>query len=212
MHSKKSNITIALMLVVMAAALSSSGYATALDPTKEDTAPTSRGYFSIIMARLSTFDSIQDVTLPILRSCRTIAKPLKAILLESEETAIIHGTEVTYRKTGFLPFYTNFWCTGVRLTIEIFADILCGRRDCKKYRCSSSDKNHQARIKKFRENTGRFLTASQELFENQVLLRQRSMFQWTEIALDGSILFLESLYDDEPCLTRAENVGSVKID
>ena len=67
-------------------------------------------------------------------------------------------------------------------------------------------------MEKFRENTGRFLIRSQELFENEVLLRQRSMFQWTEITLDGSILFLESLYDDEPCLTRHENVGSVKID
>lgn len=212
MHSKKSNITIALMLVVMAAALSSSGYATVLDPTKEDTALTSRGYFSIIMARISTFDSIQDVTLPILRSCRTIAKPLKAILLESEETAIIHGVEVTYCKNGFLPFYTNFWCTGVRLTIEIFADILYSRRDCKKHRCSTIDENHLIRMAKFRENTQRFLIRSQELFENEALLRQRSAVQWAEIALDGSILFLESLYDDEPCLTRPENVGSVKID
>jgi hypothetical protein len=194
MHSKKSNITIALMLVVIAAALSSFGYATVLDPTKEDAAPTSRGYFSIIMTRLSAFDPIQEATLPILRSCRTLAKPLKAILLESDETAIIHGAEVTYRKAGFLPFYTHFYCTGARLTIEILADILYSHRDCKKHRCNALDEHHLIRMAKFRENTGRFLTRSQELFENEVMLRQRSMIQWTEMALDGSIIFLESLY------------------
>ncbi len=196
MHLKKSKVRTSLMMVMIAAILGSAGYATTLDPTKEDAAPTSPNHFSAIMTKLSTFDPIQGAALSILRSCRTIAKPLKAILLESEETAIIHGAEVTYRKAGFLPFYTNFWCTGVRLTIEIFANILFGRRDCKKHRCSAIDENHLIRMTKFRENTRRFLTRSQELFENEVLLRQRSAIQWTEIALDGSILFLESLYEE----------------
>ena len=203
---KLKDLIIAGFLRTLAAA---TGCAAADFPIEEVPTP---GYFNIIVAKLSVVDPIQDAVLPILRSCRTLAKPLKAILLESEETAIIHGVEVTYSKTGFLPFYTKFWCTGVRLTIEVLAEILFGRRDCKKHRCSNSDENHLIRMAKFRENTGRFLIRSQELFENEVLLRQRSMIQWTEIALDGSILFLESLYQDEPCLTRHENVGSVKID
>ena len=205
---KLKSLIIAGFLITLAAA---KGFATE-DLSVEEAPSAASNYLNIIVAKLSVVDPIQDAVLPILRSCRSLAKPLKAILLESEETAIINGVLMPYRKAGFLPFYTNFWCTGVRLTIEIFANILFGRRDCKKHRCSTIDENHLIRMVKFRENTGRFLIRSQELFENEALLRQRSAVQWTEIALDGSILFLESLYQDEPCLTRPENVGSVKID
>lgn len=211
MKFKNSNLIAFLMRMLAATVLSAEGHSMEENPI-EDKAPLTPGHFSFIMTQPSTFDPIQEAVLPILRSCRTLAKPLKAILLESEETAIIHGAEVTYRKAGFLPFYTSFWCTGVRLTIEVLADILYSRRDCKKYCCSLQDENHLIRMAKFRENTKRFLTRSQELFENEALLRQRSVVQWTEMALDGSILFLESLYEDEPCLDIHKNVPSLKLD
>jgi hypothetical protein len=187
---KLKSLVIAGFLIILAAA---KGFAAADFPIEEAPAPS---YFNIIVAKLSVVDPIQDAVLPILRSCRTLAKPLKAILLESEETAIIHGIEVTYRVAGFLPFYTHFYCTGARLTIEILADILYSHRDCKKHRCNALDEHHLIRMAKFRENTGRFLTRSQELFENEVMLRQRSIIQWTEMVLDGSIIFLESLYEE----------------
>lgn len=163
----------------------------------EDPADTSTlSYFQIIMKKLSAFDPIQDAALPTLKTCRKVVIPLKAILLESEETTIINSIEVHHRRMGFLPFYTKFWCTGIRLSIEILADVLYSRRDCQKHHCNTFDENHLIRTVRFRDNTSRLLKRSQELFENEVLLRQKSFAQWTEFALDGSIMFLESLYEE----------------
>ena len=80
---KLKGLIIAGFLITLAAA---TGFAAADFPIEEVPTP---GYFNIIVAKLSIVDPIQDAVLPILRSCRTLAKPLKAILLESEETAII---------------------------------------------------------------------------------------------------------------------------
>lgn len=160
----------------------------------------------------STFDPIQQLGLPVFKACKNMVIPLKIILLESTEIKIINGMEMQCTKAGFLPFYTNFWCTGIRLSIEILMEILYARRDYQKYHCSVERENHQARMRKFSANTHLFLKKAQECIEDELLLRQKSTFKWIEIALDGSILFLESLYENEPCSNSFNNVLSSKLE
>ncbi len=166
------------------------------------------------ITQLSTFDPIQKVVLPILRVCKDIEKPIKTILLDSTETKDINGIKMQYTRVGFLPFHTNFWCTGVRLSIEILAEVLYCRRDYQKYKCSLDDENHRLRVAFFMKKTHFFLQSSQDFIESEINRRRNLIAKYIEIGLDGAILFFESLYDNEndPCFNTFKHVSLLKPD
>lgn len=154
-------------------------------------------YFENFIAELSTLDPIKRATLPTLRMCRGIYVPLKIIFFESPEAAAAIGANAQGKNKAFLPFYTNFWCTGVHLSIAVLAEILYIRRDCQKHNCSIDDENHRRRVACFMKNTHFFLQNSQEFIESEINRRRNLIAKYAEIVLDGAILFLESLYDNE---------------
>lgn len=138
------------------------------------------------------YDPIQSAILPALHICKQMMQPINMVLFDSLETKIINGVELQCVRVGFLPFYTNFWCTSVRISIEAFAQILYVARDRYKYNCSIDDANHQERVKKLSDCTHILLKRAQYFIEGEITRRQKLTAQWIEFALDGAIFFLES--------------------
>lgn len=139
------------------------------------------------------YDLIQEVALPTLHLCKHGIKALSSILFDSIERRMIGEHEIQCVRVGFLPFYTNFWCTGVRISIEILAESIYSRRDCQRYKCETFDENHKERVRKFMEKTHFLLKGQQESLESKIILGHKLTIQWTEMAIEGSILFLENL-------------------
>lgn len=145
---------------------------------------------------LNAYDPISHTILPTLHFCKQSMQPINRILFDSVETKIINNTEVQTVMHGFLPFYTNFCCTGVRVSIEILAHTLYKVRDCRRYNCLESDRFHQERVKKLSDRTHLFLIKAQDFIETEITRRQKLTTQWIEFSLDGAILFLESVCNE----------------
>jgi len=148
-------------------------------------------------AQIQSIDPIKDVILPVLKTCKYLETPIKTILIGPTETRMFSEMDNQHTAIGFLPFYTNCWCAGIRVSTEIGLDLLYAHRDRQKYHCASNDENHQIRVKKFSDCKHLFLKKAQECIEAEILMRQKAMIKWIEIGLDSSILFFESLYEDE---------------
>lgn len=144
----------------------------------------------------AVFDPLKHLILPTLYACKQMTYPLNVILFDSLSTKIINGVEIQFIQKGFLPFYTNFWCTGARFSLEFFANILYAGRDCQIYGCSLDDTRHRERVQKLMVRTQFFLEKSQRFIESEVIRRQKLAMEWIEIVLDGSILFLESVCNE----------------
>jgi len=142
---------------------------------------------------LANYDLIQEVALPALYLCKNGVRSLSAILFDSIESKMIGRQEIRCVRVGFLTFYTNFWCTGVRLSLEILVEIIYGKRDCQRFKCDFQDENHKQRVRTFMEKTHFLLKNQQESMESKIILGHKLTMQWIEMAIEGSILFLEAL-------------------